>query len=127
IDSGLPLVQCLDIQSKQAPNPTFRAQLTVVKEQVEAGMTFAEALKKYPDTFDELFRNMVAAGEAGGILDTILNRLAQYLEKAEKLKRQVKGAMFYPVTVLVVAFGVLALLLLKVVPTFEEMFADMGQ
>jgi type IV pilus assembly protein PilC len=127
IDSGLPLVQCLDIQSKQAPNPTFRAQLTVVKEQVEAGMTFAEALKKYPDTFDELFRNMVAAGEAGGILDTILNRLAQYLEKAEKLKRQVKGAMFYPVTVLVVAFGVVALLLLKVVPTFEEMFADMGQ
>lgn len=127
IDSGLPLVQCLDIQSKQAPNPTFREQLTVVKEQVEAGMTFAEALKKYPDTFDELFRNMVAAGEAGGILDTILNRLAQYLEKAEKLKRQVKGAMFYPVTVLVVAFGVVALLLLKVVPTFEEMFADMGQ
>ena len=127
IDSGLPLVQCLEIQSKQAPNPTFRAQLTVVKEQVEAGMTFAEALKKYPDTFDELFRNMVAAGEAGGILDTILNRLAQYLEKAEKLKRQVKGAMFYPVTVLVVAFGVVALLLLKVVPTFEEMFAEMGQ
>lgn len=127
IDSGLPLVQCLDIQSKQAPNETFRGQLSAIKEQVESGSTFADALKQYPGTFDELFRNMVAAGEVGGILDTILNRLATYLEKAEKLKRQIKGAMTYPVTVLVVATAVVTLLLLKVVPTFEEMFAEMGQ
>lgn len=127
IDSGLPLVQCLDIQSKQAPNPTFREQLASIKEQVESGSTFADALKKYPNTFDELFRNMIAAGEVGGILDTILNRLAQYLEKADKLKRQIKGAMMYPTIVMVVAFGVVVLLLLKVVPTFEEMFAEFGQ
>jgi type IV pilus assembly protein PilC len=126
IDSGLPLVQCLDIQSKQAPNPTFRKQLVHIKEQVESGATFADALKKYPGTFDELFRNMIAAGEVGGILDTILNRLAQYLEKADKLKRQIKGAMMYPTIVMVVAFVVVALLLLKVVPTFEEMFAEFG-
>jgi type IV pilus assembly protein PilC len=127
IDSGLPLVQCLDIQSKQAPNPTFRKQLLVIKESVESGTTFADALGKYPDTFDDLFRNMVAAGEVGGILDTILNRLAQYLEKADKLKRQIKGAMMYPLIVLLVSLGVVALLLLKVVPTFEEMFAEFGQ
>jgi type IV pilus assembly protein PilC len=127
IDSGLPLVQCLDIQSKQAPNPTFREQLAVIKEQVESGATFADALKKYPDTFDDLFRNMIAAGEVGGILDTILNRLAQYLEKAEKLKRQIKGAMMYPLVVMIVAGVVVTLLLLKVVPTFEEMFAEFGQ
>ena len=127
IDSGLPLVQCLDIQSKQAPNPTFREQLVVIKEQVEAGSTFADALKKYPKTFDDLFRNMIAAGEVGGILDTILNRLAQFLEKNEKLKRQIKGAMSYPVIVVLAAIIVVSLLLLFVVPTFEEMFAEMGQ
>jgi type IV pilus assembly protein PilC len=127
IDSGLPLVQCLEIQSKQAPNLTFRAQLVVIKEQVESGSTFADALKKYPTTFDELFRNMVAAGEVGGILDTILNRLAQYLEKAERLKRQIKGAMMYPSIVMIVALAVVTLLLLKVVPTFEEMFAEFGK
>jgi type IV pilus assembly protein PilC len=127
IDSGLPLVQCLDIQSKQAPNPTFREELTVIKEQVESGSTFADALRKFPDTFDDLFRNMVAAGEVGGILDTILNRLAQYLEKADKLKRQIKGAMMYPTVVMVVAFIVVTVLLVKVVPTFEEMFAEFGQ
>jgi len=126
IDSGLPLVQCLDIQSKQAANPTFRAELLVVKDQVEAGTTFAEALNKFPNTFDELFRNMIAAGEVGGILDTILNRLAQYLEKADKLKRQIKGAMMYPIIVVGVSLVVVAILLLKVVPTFEEMFAEFG-
>ncbi|MCB9777781.1 MAG: type II secretion system F family protein [Alphaproteobacteria bacterium] len=126
IDSGLPLVQCLDIQSKQAPNPTFREELAVIKEQVESGSTFADALKKFPGTFDDLFRNMVAAGEVGGILDTILNRLAAYLEKADKLRRQVKGAMAYPVGVSLVAGAVTSLLLLKVVPTFETMFAEMG-
>jgi type IV pilus assembly protein PilC len=127
IDSGLPLVQCLEIQSKQAPNPTFRKQLVVIKENVESGTTFADALGKFPETFDDLFRNMIAAGEVGGILDTILNRLAQYLEKADKLKRQIKGAMMYPAIVLLVSLGVVALLLLKVVPTFEEMFAEFGQ
>ncbi len=126
IDSGLPLVQCLDIQAKQAPNPTFREELSTIKETVESGATFADALRKYPGTFDELYRNMVAAGEVGGILDTILNRLAVYLEKADKLKRQIKGAMMYPVITLVVAGAVVAVLLLKVVPTFETMFAEFG-
>ena len=127
IDSGLPLVQCLDIQSKQAPNPTFRDELAAIKESVESGSTFADALRKFPSTFDDLFRNMIAAGEVGGILDTILNRLAAYLEKADKLKRQIKGAMMYPLIVVLVAIVVVAALLLKVVPTFEEMFAEFGQ
>ena len=127
IDSGLPLVQCLEIQSKQAPNPTFREELAFIKDQVQSGSTFADALGAYPDTFDDLFRNMIAAGEVGGILDTILNRLAIYLEKADKLKRQIKGAMMYPAIVVGVSIVVIALLLLKVVPTFEEMFAEFGQ
>jgi type IV pilus assembly protein PilC len=87
IDSGLPLVQCLDIQSKQAQNPTFREELAAIKESVESGTTFADALKRFPNTFDDLYRNMVAAGEVGGILDTILNRLAITLEKFDKLNR----------------------------------------
>lgn len=126
IDSGLPLVQCLDIQAKQAPNPTFREQLSTIKETVESGQTFAASLRKFPATFDELYQNMVAAGEVGGILDTILGRLAIYLEKADKLKRQIKGAMMYPLATLVVAGVVVAVLLLKVVPTFETMFAEFG-
>ena len=126
IDSGLPLVQCLEIQSQQAPNAAFREQLKVIKESVESGATFADALKRFPDTFDDLFRNLVAAGEIGGILDTILNRLAVFLEKNEKLKRQIKGAMTYPVAVMVVATLVCGVLLLKVVPTFEKMFAEFG-
>jgi type IV pilus assembly protein PilC len=126
IDSGLPLVQCLDIQASQAENPTLRDQLKVVKERVESGSTFAEALKAYPNTFDDLYVNLVAAGEVGGMLDSIMTRLAAYLEKNQKLIRQVKGAMTYPVIVLVVATFVVSLLLLKVVPTFEDMFADFG-
>jgi type IV pilus assembly protein PilC len=126
IDSGLPLVQCLDIQAKQSPNPTFRSQLATIKETVESGQTFADSLRKFPETFDELYRNMVAAGEVGGILDTILGRLAIYLEKADKLKRQIKGAMMYPLATLIVAGIVVAVLLLKVVPTFETMFAEFG-
>jgi type IV pilus assembly protein PilC len=126
IDSGLPLVQCLDIQSKQAENETFRGELSVIKDSVESGSTFADALKRFPGTFDELYQNMIAAGEVGGILDTILNRLAVYLEKAETLKRQIKGALMYPVITIVVAGAVVAVLLLFVVPSFEEMFADMG-
>jgi len=126
IDSGLPLVQCLDIQSKQAENETFRGELSVIKDSVESGSTFADALKRFPGTFDELYQNMIAAGEVGGILDTILNRLAVYLEKAETLKRQIKGALMYPIITIVVAGAVVAVLLLFVVPSFEEMFADMG-
>jgi type IV pilus assembly protein PilC len=126
IDSGLPLVQCLDIQAKQAANPTFREELSSIKESVESGTTFADALKRFPATFDDLYRNMIAAGEVGGILDTILNRLAVYLEKADKLKRQIKGALMYPLITVLVATAVVAILLLKVVPTFETMFADFG-
>ena len=126
IDSGLPLVQCLEIQSKQAESETFRGELAQIKESVESGSTFADALKRFPGTFDELYQNMIAAGEVGGILDTILNRLAVYLEKAENLKRQIKGALMYPVITIVVAAVVVSVLLLFVVPSFETMFADMG-
>ncbi|MFZ5478338.1 MAG: type II secretion system F family protein [Myxococcota bacterium] len=126
IDSGLPLVQCLDIQASQAENPTMRDQLKVIKEKVESGSTFADALKTYPDTFDDLYVNLIAAGEVGGMLDGIMNRLAAYLEKNQKLIRQVKGAMTYPVIVIAVAVIVVALLLLKVVPQFEDMFSDFG-
>ncbi len=127
IDSGLPLVQCLDIQAQQAQNPAFRTQLTSIKETVESGATFADALRKFPKTFDELYVNLVAAGEVGGILDTILNRLAAYIEKNEKLKRQVKGAMAYPAVVMVVTIGCVVLLLVKVVPMYSKLFAEMGQ
>ena len=126
IDSGLPLVQCLEILSSQAENPTLRDQLKVIKEKVESGNTFAEALKTYPNTFDDLYVNLVAAGEVGGMLDTIMNRLAAYLEKNQKLIRQVKGAMTYPIIVIGVATLVIAILLTKVVPQFEDMFADFG-
>ena len=127
IDSGLPLVQCLDIQAEQAQNPAFRKELVKIKETVEGGATFADALRKFPKTFDELYINLVSAGEIGGILDTILNRLAAYIEKNEKLKRQVKGAMAYPTVVMIVTVGCVVLLLLKVVPMYAKLFADMGQ
>jgi type IV pilus assembly protein PilC len=126
IDSGLPLVQCLDILSKQSENVTLRSQLAVVKEKVESGSTFGESLKAFPNTFDDLYTNLVSAGEVGGMLDTIMNRLAAYLEKSEKLVRQVKGAMTYPIIVMVVASLVITILLVKVVPSFEGMFADFG-
>jgi len=126
IDSGLPLVQCLEIQSQQVSNPLFRKELSAIKEAVEGGATFADALKKFPETFDELFVNLVAAGEIGGILDTILNRLAAYIEKNSKLRKKVKSAMSYPVTVVVIASGVVAFLMIKVIPVFDKMFADMG-
>ncbi len=126
IDAGLPLVQCLDIQSQQAENPTFREQLKDIKQTVEAGSTFADALKKYPKTFDELFVNLIAAGEVGGILDTILSRLATYIEKAAKLKKQVKSALVYPTAVVVVATIVVTVILWKVIPVFAAMFTDFG-
>ena len=126
IDAGLPLVQCLTILGGQQENKTFKTALQAIKSDIEQGSTFADALRKHPRIFDELFVNLVQAGEIGGILDTILNRLAAYLEKADALARKVKGAMVYPATVGVVALAVVALLLVKVIPTFEKMFADFG-
>jgi type IV pilus assembly protein PilC len=126
IDAGLPLVQCLDIQAEQQQNKGFGEALARVKADVEQGSTFAEALGKHPRIFDELYVNLVTAGEVGGVLDTILNRLAVYLEKADSLRRKVKGAMVYPATVMIVAIGVLVLLMVKVIPVFEKMFLDFG-
>ena len=126
IDAGLPLVQCLEILSSQEPNKYFKSVLVDVKANVEGGSTFADSLKRHPKVFDSLFVNLVAAGEIGGILDTILNRLATYIEKNVKLVRQVKTAMYYPVGILLVAGGVVTALLKWVIPTFEKMFGDMG-
>ncbi len=126
VDAGLPLVQCLQILADQQDNPTMKNVLRAVKHDVESGSTFAEALGKHPKVFDSLFVNLVAAGEVGGILDTILNRLAVQLEKAEKLRKQLKGAMVYPATVSTIAIACIVLLLVKVIPVFEQMFADFG-
>jgi type IV pilus assembly protein PilC len=126
IDAGLPIIQCLDILYTQQENPSFQKILKEIKESVESGLTFAEALKKYPKQFDDLFVNMIAAGEAGGILDTILQRLSAYMEKSAKLKAQVKGAMTYPAITMVVAVVVVTVIMVFVIPVFEEMFADFG-
>ncbi len=126
IDAGLPIIQCLDILFSQQANATFKKMLKNIKESVEGGATLAEALKKFPKQFDNLFVNMIAAGEAGGILDAILRRLAAYMEKAARLKAQVKGAMTYPIVTLIIALLVLAVILVFVIPVFEEMFADFG-
>ncbi|HEY5974974.1 MAG TPA: type II secretion system F family protein [Geobacteraceae bacterium] len=126
IDSGLPLVQCLDILAIQQENKTFKAILLKIKESVESGSTFAEALSKHPQAFDDLYVNLIAAGEVGGILDTILNRLAAYIEKAIKLKKRVKGAMVYPTTIIAIAVVVVGVILVFVIPTFAKMFADFG-
>jgi len=124
IDAGLPLVQCLDILGTQTPNKNFQKILLGVKSSVEQGATFSDALRKYPKLFDELFVNLVAAGELGGILDTILNRIATYIEKAVKLKGQLKSAMIYPVAILIVAAGVVGVMLVKVIPVFENMYKN---
>lgn len=126
IDAGLPLVQALDILSMQVENKTLGKTLSQVKVDVEAGATYADALKKHPRIFSELYVNMVAAGEAGGILDTILNRLAIYIEKAMKLKKKVKGAMVYPAVVTAIAVLVISIIMIFVVPTFSKMFSSMG-
>jgi len=126
IGAGLPLVQCMDILATQQPNPTFKKCLYDVKESVEGGATFADSLKRHPNVFDDLYVNLVAAGEVGGILDTILNRLASYIEKSLKLKGKVKGAMVYPIAIMAVAIGVVVLLLWKVIPVFAKMFTDFG-
>jgi type IV pilus assembly protein PilC len=126
INAGLPLIQCLDLLAQQEQNKAFKAIIKTVKEDVEGGASLTEALKKHPAVFDDLFANLVAAGEAAGILDIILQRLSNYMEKAMKLKSKVKGAMTYPAAVLVISFGVVALLLLKVIPVFKKMFEGMG-
>ncbi len=126
IDAGLPLVQCLDILSGQQPNKRFGAVLKDVQNAVEGGSSFSEGLKRHPKVFDELFTNLVAAGETGGILDSIMTRLSIYLEKRQKLVRQVRGAMVYPSIVIVIAGGVMTVLLTFVIPAFENMFKDFG-
>ena len=126
IDAGLPIVQCLDILASQSPNKNFQKVLFAVKGDVEQGTTLKEALQKHPKVFDDLFCNLIDAGEKGGILDTILGRLALYIEKAMKLKSQVKGAMVYPISILIVAVLVVVVLLWKVIPVFENMFKDFG-
>jgi type IV pilus assembly protein PilC len=126
IDAGLPLVQCLDILGTQEEDRNFAAVILQTRSDVEGGASLADAMRKHPKTFDPLFTNMVAAGEAGGILDTILKRLATYIEKAVKLKGQVKSAMIYPVAVIVIAALVVGVILWKVIPTFAQLFAGLG-
>jgi len=127
IDAGLPIVQSLDVLATQSPNKKFRNVIRDLKEQVESGATFTDALRKHSKQFDDLFVNMVAAGEVGGILDSILHRLAAYMEKAMKLKSKIKGAMIYPATIVTVAVGVTAVLLIFVIPVFAELFSSFGQ
>jgi type IV pilus assembly protein PilC len=126
IDAGLPLVQCLEILASQQDNKVFKKVLTEIRQSVEGGSTFAAALKQHPKIFSSLYANMVEAGEAGGILDTILNRLAVYMEKAMSLKKKVKSAMIYPSTIVTVAVVVVIFLLVFVIPTFKAMFEGFG-
>jgi type IV pilus assembly protein PilC len=126
IDAGLPLVQCLEILGNQEEDKHFASVILATRGDVESGASLADAMKKHPKTFDPLFTNMIAAGEAGGILDTILKRLAVYIEKAVKLKSQVQSAMIYPVAVIVIAAVVVGVILWKVIPTFANLFAGLG-
>jgi type IV pilus assembly protein PilC len=126
IDAGLPLVQCLEILGNQEEDRNFAATILQTRSDVESGASLADAMQKHPKVFDPLFTNMIAAGEAGGILDTILKRLATYIEKAVKLKSQVKSAMIYPVAVIVIAILVVGVILWKVIPTFAALFSGLG-
>jgi type IV pilus assembly protein PilC len=126
ISAGLPLVQCLDILAKQSSKPSFGRVIADVTREVESGSTLSDALGKHKIVFDDLFRNMVAAGEAGGVLDEILMRLATYIEKADALKRKIQSAMVYPAVVLTVALGATAFMLIFIIPTFAKMFSDFG-
>jgi len=126
IDAGLPLVQGLNILAEQMENKTFKGMLKQVTKDVEGGSTLADALNKHPKVFDSLFVNLVAAGEVGGILDTILQRLAAYIEKAEKLKSKVKGALVYPIAVLIIGILVMIVIMVFVIPVFQEMFSSLG-
>src|SRR2546430_1138858 len=126
IDAGLPLVQCLEILASQQENKTFKRALIQIRQDVESGSNLADSMRKHPKIFNDLFTNMVAAGEAGGILDTILQRLAQYIEKSVKLNAQVKSAMIYPVAVISIACIVVAVILWKVTPVFAALFKGLG-
>src|SRR5881394_936833 len=126
IDAGLPLVQCLEILGSQQENKNFKRALIQIRQDVESGASLADAMRKHPKVFNEMFTNMVAAGEAGGILDTILQRLAQYIEKSVKLNSQVKAAMIYPVAVISIAIIVVAVILWKVIPVFAALFKGLG-
>jgi type IV pilus assembly protein PilC len=126
IDAGLPLVQCLEILGAQEEDRNFGETILATRSDVESGASLADAMRKHPRSFDPLFTNMIAAGEAGGILDTILKRLATYIEKAVKLKSQVKSAMIYPIAVIVIAVLVVGVILWKVIPTFAALFAGLG-
>ncbi len=126
LDAGLPLVQCLEILGEQEENRTFRAIIQQTRTDVEQGSSLAEAMRRHPKAFDGLFVNMVAAGEAGGILDIILQRLATYIEKVVKLKSQVKSALIYPASVITIAIGVVWVILRFVIPTFAQLFAGLG-
>src|SRR6266851_378550 len=126
IDAGLPLVQCLEILGSQQENKTMKKALISIRQDVESGSNLADAMRKHPKIFNDLYTNMVAAGEAGGILDTILQRLAQYIEKAVKLNSQVKAAMIYPVAVISIAVIVVMVILWKVIPVFASLFAGLG-
>lgn len=127
INAGLPMVQCLNILAAQQENPAFAKVITQVKGDVESGLSLSEGLKKHPKIFDQLYTNLVDAGEAGGILDVILSRLSSYIEKAEKLKKKIKGAMVYPAVVTGVAVVVTMVILIFVIPIFEKMFSEVGQ
>jgi type IV pilus assembly protein PilC len=127
IDAGLPIVQCLSILGEQTQNKTFRRTLQTIRKDVEGGTTLAEGLKKHPKIFDDLYVNMVEAGEMGGALNTILNRIALFIEKATKLKKKVKGAMIYPCSIIAVAIIVVAILMLFVIPVFAELYGGMGK
>src|ERR1043166_7880081 len=126
IDAGLPLVQCLEILGSQQENKTFKRALIQIRQDVESGSNLADAMRKHPKIFNDLYTNMVAAGEAGGILDTILQRLSTYIEKAVKLNSQVKSAMIYPVAVISIACIVVAIILWKVIPVFASLFTSLG-
>src|SRR5881409_3133424 len=126
IDAGLPLVQCLVILGSQQENKVFKRALIQIRQDVESGSNLADSMRKHPKIFNDLFTNMVAAGEAGGILDTILQRLAQYIEKAVKLNSQVKSAMIYPVAVISIACIVVMIILWKVIPVFAALFKGLG-
>jgi type IV pilus assembly protein PilC len=127
IDAGLPIVQCLEILGEQSENKLLRITITSIRRDVEGGCTLADALRKHPKIFDDLYVNMVEAGEAGGILNTILNRIALFIEKASRLKKKVKGAMIYPVAIVLVAIVVVAVLMIFVIPVFAELYGSMGQ
>lgn len=126
INAGVPILQALQIMCEQTENPKLRRKLYTVRTDIEGGSSLYEALKKHPDVFDALYTNMVNAGEAGGILDQVLTRLAEYIEKAAKLKAKIKGAMIYPAVIVTVAVAVIAVILIFVIPTFEQMFRDFG-